>query len=559
MHTHANELIRPTDWNAINWRSANRNVRNLRQRIFRASQAGDHRKVRSLQKLMLRSYSNTLVSVRRVTQTNAGRRTAGVDKVLIKTPQARGKMTDDLRTYHPWKAKPARRLYIPKANGKYRPLGIPTIRDRCMQAIVKNALEPAWEAIFEATSYGFRPGRSPHDALAKIYLLARPNKRKKWVVDADIKGAFDNINHTFLLETIGTFPARALIRQWLKAGYVEGMQYFDTNTGTPQGGVISPLLANIALHGMEQALGVHYDVLGRIDGRRAVVRYADDFVVFCESQRDAEEARDTLTSWLHERGLELSPEKTRIVHLHEGFDFLGFTIRHYPAPKTAKTGYKLLIKPSKTAVQRLRTKLRTVWLTHNGASVAAVISHINPVIRGWANYARPLVASETFGALDEWMFKRQRRWTTRTHPRKSTKWKNAKYWGHLNYERKDNWVFGDKHTGAYMLKFKWFKIERHVLVRGNASPDDPALRDYWHKRSKAKAKDLTLSYQKIAQRQGHRCPICGETLYNDEELHRDHIIPRSEGGQDRYDNYRLLHLYCHQQRHRGRTTTTNEL
>ena len=191
MQVIANGPLGPTDWNAIDWRHANRIVRNLRQRIFRAAQAGDQRKVHSLQKLMLRSYSNTLLSVRRVTQVNAGKHTPGVDQLVVKTPAARSQLVDQLMTYQPWRAKPVRRVFIPKANGKLRPLGIPTVMDRCLQARVKNALEPAWEARFEATSYGFRPGRSCHDAIGKIYQLARPNKRKKWVVDADIKGAFD--------------------------------------------------------------------------------------------------------------------------------------------------------------------------------------------------------------------------------------------------------------------------------------------------------------------------------------------------------------------------------
>ena len=243
----------PTDWQAVNWRKANKRVRDLRQRIFRASAQGDRKKVRSLQRLMLRSYSNTLVSVRRVTQLNAGRNTPGIDKVVVKTPDARGKLVDRLMTTQPWRAHPTRRVFIPKANGKQRPLGIPTVQDRCLQARVKNALEPAWEARFEGTSYGFRPGRSIHDAIGKIYLLARPNKRKKWVLDADIKGAFDHISHDHLLATLGPCPGHALIKQWLKAGYVEMGTFHHTHEGTPQGGVISPLLANIALHGMEQA------------------------------------------------------------------------------------------------------------------------------------------------------------------------------------------------------------------------------------------------------------------------------------------------------------------
>ncbi len=230
---------RPTDWNRVNWRKANRQVRNLRQRIFRATQAGDRNTVRSLQRLMLHSYANTLVSVRRVTQVNPGKRTAGVDKVVVKTPAARGRLVDQLMTSQSWKAKPARRVYIPKANGKLRPLGIPTVIDRCLQARVKNALEPQWEARFEGGSYGFRPRRSPHDAMSRIYNTASTRSRKQWVVDADIKGAFDTIDHDNLMKTIGEVPGRALIRQWLKAGYVDKGVFHDTETGTPQGGVIT--------------------------------------------------------------------------------------------------------------------------------------------------------------------------------------------------------------------------------------------------------------------------------------------------------------------------------
>jgi len=229
-----------TDWNSVNWRKANRQVRNLRCRIFRASQQGDFRKVASLQKLMLRSYSNRLIAVRRVTQVNQGKRTPGVDKVLVKTPKARGNLVDDLATVQPWRAHPTKRVYIPKANGKTRPLGIPAIKDRALQAMVKNALEPSWEARFEGTSYGFRPGRGCHDAIQKIFNLARPNKRKKWILDADIEGAFDTIDHEYLMRAIGPVPGRELIRQWLKAGYVDRGVFHPTEAGTPQGGVISP-------------------------------------------------------------------------------------------------------------------------------------------------------------------------------------------------------------------------------------------------------------------------------------------------------------------------------
>jgi RNA-directed DNA polymerase len=274
--TTANEPERATEWQYVDWHTANRMVRNLRQRIFAATRAGEWKKVHSLQKLLMRSYSNRLVSVRRVTQVNPGRHTPGVDKVVIKTPEARGRLVDLLQHSQPWRARPVRRVYLPKANGKLRPLGIPVVIDRCIQAMVKNALEPSWEARVEGSSYGFRPGRGCHDAIGKIYGLARPNKRKKWVVDADIQGAFDHISHDFLLTTLGLVPGRGLIRQWLKAGYMEEGRFYDTPEGTPQGGVMSPLLANIALHGMEEALGVVVDRKGQIRGNRAVVRYADD-------------------------------------------------------------------------------------------------------------------------------------------------------------------------------------------------------------------------------------------------------------------------------------------
>jgi RNA-directed DNA polymerase len=543
----ANGTDRSTDWSSVNWRKANRRVRNLRQRIYRASQASDWNTVRSLQKLMLGSYSNTLVSVRRVTQINQGRKTPGVDKLTVKTPEERGRLVDHLMTFQPWKAKPAKRVYIPKANGSLRPIGIPTVIDRCLQARVKNALEPSWEAQFEASSYGFRPGRGCHDAISKIYLIARPNKTKKWVVDADIKGAFDNIDHEYLLETIGEVPGKELIKQWLKAGYVDRNVFHETERGTPQGGVISPLLANIALHGMEEALGVKYNNRGEIRGKRAVVRYADDFVVFCESKKDAEEAKEALRGWLGKRGLKLSEEKTRIVHPTEGFDFLSYNVRHY-RDFSRNTCYKLIIKPSKDAVHHIREKLRKEWVRLKGKPVAAIIETLNPIIRGWANYHRVVVASKTFRGMDDWMFKKECRYVNYRHPNKPYYWKRSRYWGRMNKGRKDNWVFGDKHTGFYILKFSWIKIERHVMVKGGASPDDPSLQEYWKEREKAKAKELVPSQSKLAKNQDGMCNLCGESLFNGEELEKDHITPRGQGGDDSDDNKQLLHLYCHQQK-----------
>jgi RNA-directed DNA polymerase len=539
-----------TIWDLVDWREAGESVTNLRQRIFKAARANDLRKVRSLQKLMLRNHSNILMSVRRVTQVNAGKNTPGVDKVLVKTPAARGELVDLLATLQPWRASPVRRVYIPKKtdSNKRRPLGIPTILDRCLQAMVKNALEPEWEARFEGSSYGFRPGRSPHDAIGKIYNLARPNMRKKIAVDADIKGAFDNICQDFILKAIGDVPGRALIEQWLQAGYLEDGRYHDTPTGTPQGGVISPLLLNIALHGMEAALGVTHDTRGKIIGKRAVVRYADDFVVFCETEEDALDVRDrVLPAWLAERGLSLSEEKTRIVHLSEGFDFLGFNVRHYPCPQTSRSGYKLRITPSKKAVLGKVGEIRDIWLALHGHSVKAVLWKLNPIIRGWADYYRKSVASKTFGKLDKWMFHRQVRFARHTHPEKSWKWMCKRYWGKLNDKRDDNWVFGDKQSGKYLLKFGWFKIVRHELVRGASSPDDPELRDYWWERQKVNANHLSAGDIDMANDQGWVCRLCGMDLINGEELHRHHTIPRARGGSDARRNRELVHLFCHQQ------------
>lgn len=538
-----------TDWQSVNWRHVNRQVRNLRRRIFRATQQGDWRRVHSLQKLMLRSHANRLQAVRRVTQVNQGKRTPGVDKVLIKTPAARGKLVDELATYQPWRAKPTKRVYIPKASGKFRPLGIPTIRDRALQAMVKNALEPSWEARFEATSYGFRPGRSCHDAIARLYTLLRPSSRMKWVVDADIKGAFDNIDHEHLLKAIGPVPGRELIRQWLKAGYMEEMRWHPTDAGTPQGGVISPLLANIALHGMEEAVEMTRNKKGITTSNYAVVRYADDFVVTCTTREEAERAIDRLIPWLAERGLTLSKEKTRIVHIKDGFDFLGFNIRQYDAPYTRKKGTVLLIKPSRDSVMKIRERLRDEWLALRGHSVQQVTTRLNPIIRGWANYFRIGISSQTFKALDYWMFRREVRYVHYQHPTKPTYWQNARYWGKLHRQKNDNWVFGDKQTGIALLKFSWFNIHRHVLVTGAASPDDPALIEYWTQRQSRLAQVLSPSRRKIAWRQQHMCDRCGEPLLNGEELHVHHEQWRSRGGGNKYENLTLRHLYCHQQIH----------
>jgi RNA-directed DNA polymerase len=417
-----------------------------------------------------------------------------------------------------------------------------------MQAVVKNALEPEWEAKFEPGSYGFRPGRSCHDAIGRIYTIAAPHKRKHWVVDADITGAFDNIRHDTISDALCRFPAKGLITAWLKAGMLEKEHFEHTEMGTPQGGVISPLLANVALHGLETAVGVSYRKNGdrkSLKGKRALVRYADDFVIFAESEADAYAAKQDVMNWLKERGLTLSEEKTKVCHLTEGFDFLGYNIQHYPVSNT-KTGFKLLIKPSKKSVITFQDRLKQEWTASVGHNAGATIKKMTPILRGWANYFRQGVSGKTFRKLDKHMFYRTVRWCKRTHPHKPWKWIRRTYFHRV---RNDNWVFGTE--TAYLPRISWTPIVRHIMVRHDASPDDGTLREYWEWRNRRKL-ELTLRAKQatLARLQEGKCPHCHDTLNNEEELHIHHIVSRSKGGSNRLPNLQLVHLYCHQQKHR---------
>jgi RNA-directed DNA polymerase len=501
------------DWDWIDWHAAEREVRRLRQRIFKAAQEGDLAKVRSLQKLTLRSRSNTLLSVRQVTQRNAGRKTAGIDGEVALTSQARAdvavRVHQSIRT---WKPRAVRRVYIPKAGNaaKLRPLGIPVILDRCHQARVRNALEPEWEARFEPKSYGFRPGRSCQDAIGAIYASCHgPMAKRLWALDADLAAAFDKISHDHLLSVIGSFPTRDMIRDWLKAGVFEhGRGFAPTEEGTPQGGVISPLLMNVALHGLEEAAGVRYHIAGvhagdTKPGSPILVRYADDLVVLCHSQKQAEQVKVQLAGWLTPRGLAFNEDKTKIVPLSQGFDFLGYSVRRYYQ--------KLLIKPSEAALGRIRKRLATEMRRLRGSNVMAVLAKLGPIVRGWAAYYRGVVASGIFSSLDHYLWQLLYKWATWSHPNKPKSWIVDRYFGKLNKFRNDNWVFG-RDSDAYLTKFSWTSIVRHVMVKVGSSPDDPGLAEYWAERRnrvKPALDDYTL---RLLTRQDARCPLCGEHL-----------------------------------------------
>jgi RNA-directed DNA polymerase len=505
------------DWQTIDWPAAEETVRRLRQRIFTASKAGNLKKVRNLQKLMLRSHANTLISVRRVTEINAGRKTAGVDGEVALFPEARAELAGWVqRQAKPWTARPVKRVFIPKANGKQRPLGIPVLVDRVLQARVVNALEPEWEARFEPKSYGFRPGRGCQDAIQAIYKTVKGrDPKRRWALDADLTAAFDRIDHDHLVGMLGTFPGNGLVRQWLKAGVVDKGRFAPTEEGTPQGGVVSPLLLNVALHGLEKAAGVRYRSAIGVEPERTardspvLIRYADDLVVFCHSRGQAEQIKVALAAWLAPRGLVFNEDKTRIVVLDEGLDFLGFNVRRY--------GGKLLIKPSKAALRRIRERLRAEMRALRGANAEAVLQRLNPIIRGWSAYYRHVVSSKAFHALDSYLWRLTYKWAKYRHSNKSKRWVTSRYYGMFNTSRQDRWVFGDRDSGAYLLKFGWTKIVRHQMVRSDASPDDPAMADYWADRRRRGRPPLDRTRLRLLMAQQGRCPLCADLL-----LHADH-------------------------------------
>ena len=421
--------------------------------------------------------------------------------------------------------------------------GVPTVRDRVAQNIVKTYLEPEWESLFEPNSYGFRPNRSCHDAIEQcwIRLNAHPrNRGHKWVLDADIKGCFDNLAHESILKEIGSAPGVGLIEKWMKAGFEYKGTYTPTDEGTPQGGVISPILANIGLHGLE-------NLVKELNPKLGIVRYADDFII-TGNREDIEEILPEVKQWLSSRGLELSAEKTKIAHIDEGFNFLGFNVRQYKG--------KLLIKPQKEKVLDKCKEIGEIIKKYATAKQEVLIQKLNPILRGFANYYQGVVSKEIFSYISHRVCKYLWKWSKRRHPQKGKRWIYDRYFRTINGVK---WQFSCETKGRRgnsklntLFDIAKHPIIRHIKVKGTASPFDAEMSDYWEDRHKKLGKSRWAKgskYYQIAKNQQWKCPVCGNVLLNGEEIETHHIVPVKQGGTDDAVNLTHLHKACHKQIH----------
>ncbi|MDQ2829765.1 MAG: group II intron reverse transcriptase/maturase [Chloroflexota bacterium] len=543
------------EWSDLDWKAIERRVYKLQKRIYKASARGDVKAIHKLQRLLMTSWSARCLAVRRVTQDNRGKKTAGVDGVKSLPPHNRLRLVTILTlTTLP---KPTRRVWIDKpGTTEKRGLGIPVMRDRATQALAKLALEPEWEARFEPNSYGFRPGRSCHDAIGAIFTSIR--LKAKFVLDADLAKCFDRIDHQALLTKLQTYPTlRRAIKGWLKAGVMDGLDVTPTTRGTPQGGVASPLLANIALHGLETAIMASFPRYRMVNGTRErwqpqVIRYADDFVVLHQDKAVIERCQQVATEWLRGIGLELKPSKTRITHTlhpHEGnvgFDFLGFTVRQHPVGSgragTRTTGrvrgFKTIITPSKDAQRRHLAAIRRVVQKRKGATQAALISGLNPLIEGWCAYNARVVAKRTFSRMDAQTYAKLRRWAQRRHPTKPRTWVAEKYW-HVSAGKWDFRVI----DGPRLRKHSDTPIRRHAKVKGAKSVFDGDWA-YWATRL-GHHPDVPRKEAILLRQQGGTCAWCGLRFTSEDQREIDHILPVAADGQDVPQNRQLLHGHCH--------------
>lgn len=523
-------------WKSIDWKKAEAEVSRLQARIAKATQEKKWNTVKRLQYLLSHSYYAKALAVRKVT-TNKGKHTPGIDKELWNTPAV--KMRNVLiLTDKGYKAKPLRRVFIEKpGKKKKRPLGIPCMYDRAMQALYALALDPVSETTADEKSFGFRRGRSAQDACEYIFTALSRRTSPEWVLEGDIKGCFDHISHDWLIEHIPM--DKSVLKQFLKAGFVFQNELFPTDEGTPQGGVISPILANMALDGMQKVLSdrFHTNRLGKIDLRFKnahkvnLVRYADDFIVTAATKEIAEEAKEIIRGFLCTRGLELSEEKTLITHVDDGFDMLGWTFRRFKE--------KLIVKPSKKSVKALNASLHNTVLERGKAwRQEDLIRVLNRQLRGWANYHQSVCAKDAFSRTDHILYEMLWRWAKRRHPKKNRKWITANYWYSKGLR---NWVFSTKN--AELIRLGEVPVIRHTKVRMSANPYLDS--EYFIQRKIQNGmKRLSGRFKKIWRNQNGCCYHCGQPMEISDEREIFYKIPKSMGGKDDVPNMAYVHKYC---------------